>query len=265
MPNGIAYSWYSRLSTFAPNIQNQNFRERTYLYRPFFRMPSPQVSHILEDVIDERLPLSPMGPRSFDQLLAKGWRVLGYCMLRHNYTVWDRELVRTIPLRIRLDAFAFSKSQRKVMRRHSDLRVDIAPLDITPEKEFLFDRHATRFRAGGPTPMMAFLTPDSARIPVPALEFQVFDGDRLLASSILHIGKDAVSATYCFFDPDEAHRSLGTFTMLLEIDYAKRFGKRFYYHGYCHNAPSQFDYKKRFRQLEAYDWDLGVWSGTQPG
>jgi arginine-tRNA-protein transferase len=222
-------------------------------------MPSPQVSQILEDVLDERMPLLPLGGNAFDQLLAKGWRVLGYCMLRHNYTVWDGQLVRTIPLRIPLNAFVFSKSQRKTLRRHADLRVEHGPIELTPEKADLFERHSTRFRSGGYTSMQTFLTPDSATMPVPGLEFRVYNKDRLLACSYVHVGDDAISATYCFFDPEETKRSLGLFTMLAEMDWARRLGKRYYYHGYCHSTPSQFDYKLNFEPLEQYDWAADRW------
>ncbi len=223
-------------------------------------MPSPQVVHMLEHVLDDRLPLVPMSGTAFDHLLAGGWRVLGYCLLRHNFASWDGQLVGTIPLRICLDGFSMTKSQRRTLRRHADLRVTTGPITLTPEKERLCEMHAIRFRSGGYTSMEAFLTPDSARLPVPGLEFQVFEEDRLLACSYLHVGKQSVSATYCFFDPGETKRSLGHFTMLLEMAWAQRMGKRHYYHGYCHSLPSQFDYKRRFQQLERYDWAGRFWA-----
>lgn len=215
---------------------------------------------MLEDVFDDRQPLVPMSGAAFDRLMASGWRVLGYCLLRHNFASWDGELVSTIPLRICLDGFEMRKSQRRTLRRHDNLRVTTGPIVLTAEKERLFDLHALRFRSGGYTPMQAFLTPDSAHLPVPGLEFQVFEDDRLLACSYVHVGRQSVSATYCFFDPEETKRSLGHFTMLLEIAWAQRMGMRYYYHGYCHDKPSQFDYKQRFQQLERYDWASKRWA-----
>ena len=58
--------------------------------------------------------------------------------------------------------------------------------------------------------------------------------------------------------PEETQRSLGILTMLLEIDFALRSGKKFYYHGYAYEGNSFYDYKKRFSGLERYDW-RGNW------
>jgi arginine-tRNA-protein transferase len=60
------------------------------------------------------------------------------------------------------------------------------------------------------------------------------------------------------FAPEFPTRSLGVFTMLLEIKYAFETGKKFYYHGYAYEGNSFYDYKKRFRGLENYDW-IGAW------
>ena len=50
-----------------------------------------------------------------------------------------------------------------------------------------------------------------------------------------------------------------TITMLLELIKAREMGKRFYYHGYCYDVPSQFDYKMNFHNLESMDWKTGIW------
>jgi arginine-tRNA-protein transferase len=48
--------------------------------------------------------------------------------------------------------------------------------------------------------------------------------------------------------------------MLLELMLAQELGKKFYYHGYAYNVPSQFDYKLNFNALEAFDWQTGTWN-----
>jgi arginine-tRNA-protein transferase len=60
------------------------------------------------------------------------------------------------------------------------------------------------------------------------------------------------------FEPDAAHRRLGIFTLLKEIEYAIETGKEFYYLGYAYEGRSFYDYKKRFRGSEAFDW-AGNW------
>lgn len=215
----------------------------------------------LEDIIDESIEIQPMEPAEFDQYLSQGWRLLGYSVIRHNFAVNRGRICRTIPLRIRLDEhFTFSKSQRQLLRRNAHLEVRCAPIQITPEKEFLFRVHTERFQDRQPLSVYAFLHSRAYEMPVSGLEFMVYHDSYLVACSYVHLGENAISATYCFFDPSFNRFSPGAFTMLLELQLARQLGKQYYYHGYTYDVPSQFDYKLNFNNLESMDWKSGAWS-----
>jgi len=215
----------------------------------------------LEDIVDESIEMAQMAPRVLDTLLADGWRLLGYSVIRHNFAVCRGRICRTIPLRVRLDRpLDFSKSQRQVLRRSAGLEVHCAPIEITPDKEALFLLHSKRFQDRQPLSVYSFLHPRAYAVPVAGMEFSVFDKGRLIACSYMHIGEQAVSGTYCFFDPEYRRQSLGTLTMLLELQLAHGMGKRYYYHGYCYDVPSEFDYKLNLHNLEAMDWKTGLWA-----
>ena len=85
----------------------------------------------------------------------------------------------------------------------------------------------------------------------------------LLPSAIFDVGARSVSAIYGMFEPDLATRSLGIFTMLKEIEFAIENEKEFYYQGYAYDGPSFYDYKKRFRVTESFDWK-GNWRAFVP-
>jgi len=63
--------------------------------------------------------------------------------------------------------------------------------------------------------------------------------------------QDGLSMVYSFFDPNLAHRSLGTSMILDHVHAAK--GKRlpYVYLGYWVRGSRKMDYKSRFRPLEA--------------
>lgn len=215
----------------------------------------------LEEIIDETTEIFPMEGAVFDRFLQGGWRLLGRSVIRHNFAACRGRICQTIPLRIRLDRpLDFSKSQRQLLRKNADFRIVQAPIALTPEKESLFKKHTQRFEERQPLSVYSFLHPMAWEVPTPGLEFSIFDGNKHIASSFIHLGENAVSGTYCFFDTEYARRSLGTFTMLLELEYAQSLGKQFYYHGYCYDVPSQFDYKMNFNNLEAMDWKSEKWS-----
>ncbi len=218
----------------------------------------------LEDIIDESVEMQTMHPALFDDYMAEGWRLLGYAIIRHNFAACRGKICRTIPLRIRLKDLSFTKSQKQVLRRNADLKHLVRPIILTPEKEGLFLRHTARFRERRPETLAAFLGPNASRHPVKGYELSVFDADeRLLACSYFHLGEKAVSGTYCFFEPEVGKRSLGTYTMLQELLLARDMGLDYYYHGYCYDVPSQFDYKLNFNNLEVMDWKSGLWEPHQ--
>ena len=159
-----------------------------------------------------------------------------------------------LPLRIRLADLTFSKSQRRVLRRNEDLDVTIGPIDIDTESASLFERHKTRFNHGVPESIYNFISRDSDDSPCEAKEIRVTKDGELFAVSYFDVGSNSTSGIYAMFEPTVTMRSLGIFTMLKEIEYSIETGREFYYQGYAYQGPSFYDYKKRFRGTEAFDW-----------
>lgn len=215
--------------------------------------------HFLAEIVDETMPMQPLDALTFDGLMAKGWRLLGNKLVRHNYSSHHGQLCRTIPLRIRLSDFERSKSQQQVWRRHAHLNVSYEPIQLTEHVSQLFDRHAQRFAQRRPR-LPALLGENAHLEPVPGMMFAVSNGlSEPIAYSFIHLGHAAVSATYCIYDPSLPSLSLGTYTMLLELEQARRLDKTYYYHGYVLDVPSPYDYKYRWHGVQAMDWRTGEW------
>lgn len=195
--------------------------------------------------------------RQLDARLALGWRHFGSGFFRANFAIHDGALCGILPLRIPLADFALTKSLRRVLRKNSDLDVSVAPSQITPEVVALFESHCVRFKSDVPDSINDFLSSDPARVPCLNLTIAVRQRGRLIAASFLDIGSKSVSSVYGLFDPAESARSLGIFTMLLEMDWAVKNGRSIYYSGYSYTVPSPYDYKKRFPAVQALDWEFG--------
>lgn len=196
----------------------------------------------------------------FDRLMAEGWRNFGCKFFRYNLVInSDDILLHVIPLRVRLSELRLSKSQERVLKKNADLQIAIDPISITGEVIELFFRHRERFTEYPPENIYVYLSDDPANKPVEGKQFNVRDRDgKLLAVGITNVGEECLSAVYSCFEPTEKGRSLGIFLMLKEMEYAQFLGMSFYYHGYAHDRPSYYDYKKRFTALEAFDW-RGNW------
>ncbi len=208
--------------------------------------------------INEEFDTLNVSPKHLDTLLANGWRHFGTQFFRYNLSFHNGQICQVFPLRIRLADFSLSKNKRRILTKNRDLQVVIRPIEITEEKEKLFEVHKYRFNHSIPFSIYDFLSFDAKSVPCEALEVSVYNNGNLIAASFFDVGETAISSIYAMFAPEEKSRSLGIFTMLLEIDFARKHGRNFYYQGYCYDGNSFYDYKKRFRALEKFDWK-GNW------
>jgi arginyl-tRNA--protein-N-Asp/Glu arginylyltransferase len=202
----------------------------------------------------ENADMPVISPVRLDTRLVTGWRHFGQKFFRYNFSFQDGLLCGVVPMRIRLENFEESKSQRRVRRRNEDLVTRLVPAEHRKDYDRLFDRHKTRFKENVPDSLRDFLSDTPAEIPCANMAIEVRQGRELLAVSFMDIGAEATSSVYAVFDPEHADRSLGIFTMLLEIEQSRKLGKRFHYLGYSYTVPSVYDYKKGFHAVEGYDW-----------
>lgn len=203
--------------------------------------------------------MQPLHPGIFDYFCEDGWCYWSDLLFRRNHWEWRGSPCRVIILRNNLREFQFSKSQRRCIRNNSDLVVLRRPLRITEAHEELFLRHAQRFSHNRPASMYGFFSSWSHLMPSVGGMLEVYKQDKLIAVSYFHVGLRSVAGNYCIFEPEEYKRSLGTFTMLLELKMAKHHPSwEYYYPGFVYDVPSEFDYKLNFNGLEYFDW-WGNW------
>lgn len=208
--------------------------------------------------IHEEFYASQIEQARLDALLAEGWRHFGEHFFRYNLGWYQNNIRTVIPLRIRLDSFSFSKSQRKILNKNKDLQTFIRPINITSATIEMFETHRLRFAENIPQSIHTFLSYEPATVPCEAFEIAVYKDEKMIAQSFFDVGIDSVSSIYGIFSPEITDRSLGILTMLLEIDFALKNNKKYFYHGYAYEGNSFYDYKKRFRALERFDWQ-GNW------
>lgn len=198
-----------------------------------------------------------------DRLWAAGWRHFGRYFFRYSSQPGPQGDAQTItPLRIDLASCSFTKSQRRVLARNTELRHDIVAAALDDDLRAMFQRHKQRFTHNVPEALENFLGPNPATGPCECRMVRVFDADRLIAASFFDVGQTAASSVYGIFEPAESKRSLGIFTQLLEIQHCRAAGLRWLYPGYATQEPSAYDYKKQFRGTEWLNWITGEWLPT---
>lgn len=209
---------------------------------------------IWDDFHAEKVP-----PEGMDALLVQGWRHFGTQFFRYSVMLHEGECQTVVPLRVELEQFSLSKSQRRVLRKNADLRVEFTPARLTEEAQGMFQRHKSRFTENVPEELTTFLSAEPGTVPCECLAVECHLGEVCIAISFMDVGSIATSSVYGVFEPVYESRSLGIFTMLREIQWAKERGMQFVYPGYATLGSSHYDYKKQFAGLQGYHWETDAW------
>ena len=182
----------------------------------------------------------------YESLMGRGFRRSGRIVYRPKCRSCDA----CRPIRIPVARFIRSRSMRRVWLRNVDVRLEVSEPVATPEKFALFVRYleyqhddtmARTFEA-----FEGFLY-DS---PLDTLEFRYLLGERLIGFSIADQCPGGLSSVYMCFDPDFADRSLGTLSVLREVEHCRRQALPYYYLGYHVTGSRTMEYKSRFRPNE---------------
>ena len=93
--------------------------------------------------------------------------------------------------------------------------------------------------------------------PFPTEEWTYYLGDRLIAVSYVDALPAGLSAIYCYYDPNEKARSLGTLNILTMIAVAAQRQLPYVYLGYYVGGCRSLEYKATFRPNEVLRADGG--------
>jgi leucyl-tRNA---protein transferase len=77
-----------------------------------------------------------------------------------------------------------------------------------------------------------------------------FEGERLMGVALMDEVPGAISLVYAFYAPEWRPRSLGTYSILKQLEYAKARNVRYADLGYWVGACPSSSYKRRFRPRE---------------
>ncbi len=204
-----------------------------------------------------RMPLRPIPPKSFDLLLQEGDRRSG----RMLYRTECPECSACEPLRVPTDRFEPTRNQRRVARQNLDLEVAVGAPVCDAERLNLFNRHrmerglARQERELPPEHYRAWLV-DTC---VPSVEVDYRLDGELIAVSVLDVGSASVSAVYHYFNPDHARRSLGVYSVLWELEWARLNAKPWYYLGFyvadCTKLRYKAGYYPHQRRVSGLWWE----------
>ncbi len=213
------------------------------------------------DIIEEQDYEHEFYDLDVDDYWARAWVINDEGFYRSDCDVYNDREYRVYPTRYRLKDFVFSKSLRRVLNKNRDLTTVVREFRPTEGKDDLLTAHRqNRFQSESPRHSLRKSYEYLEYSDIGLMETCVFKGEKLIACSIFFVTERSVMSSIGFWDTTEISRSLGILTVLLEIQYALKNGKEFYYLGDLIRQDPNYQYKTRFPALELWDWDNECWA-----
>nr|WP_242521643.1 arginyltransferase [Motiliproteus sp. SC1-56] len=157
-----------------------------------------------------------------------------------------------ISARIPVNLFRPNRGQRRVLRRNQDLEMRISEPHFSEELYQLYRRYITARHADGdmypPSPEQfdSFLIRSNHHTRF----YQLHHHERLVAVAVMDQLDQGLSAIYTFFEPEMAHRSLGQYAILRQIEITREHNHPFLYLGYWIRGCQKMAYKTNYRPIQ---------------
>ena len=161
-------------------------------------------------------------------------------------------------LRIDVEAFRPSRSQKRVIRKNAETRILVQSPSLTPAHIALYNRyHEWKAQKDGWKHREINEREYYENFVEGAHDFGYevlyIRDDYLVGVDLIDIVEDGISAIYFYHEPEYAHLSLGTYSLLYQIELARKLEKKWIYLGYWVEGCKAFAYKTRFPPQEILD------------
>lgn len=193
-----------------------------------------------------RLPTRALAPEELDQRLDEGDRRHGSFLYRPSCPGCRA----CEAIRIDVTRFRPSRTHRRVLRKgDAVLSVEIGDPVADEERLRLYDKHKRERDlingSGEPLDLKGyegFLVDRCVR----SFELRYRLDGKLVGVAVTDRGASSLSAVYCLWDPDYSKLSLGTYSILKQIELCQHWGMRYLYLGLYIEQNEHMRYKARF-------------------
>ena len=179
----------------------------------------------------------------------------------HIYRPWCDACGECKSVRVPVDNFNASKSQKRVLKRNQDLHVSFHMPSSSDEIYALYADYINQRHGDGDMYPPSLDQFESFLCQAPAASRTRFIcfrlEQKLLAVAVIDLLPKGLSAIYTFFDPAYDSRSLGRLAVLWQIRWVQAHRMDFVYLGYWIKECQKMAYKAEYEPLQVFE-DL-IW------
>lgn len=195
------------------------------------------------------MPLGRISPTQTDWRLAAGHRRTGEFV----YQTKCPNCNACQPARVLCKEYKFSKNTKRVCSKNDGrFRQEFSRPICDDRRVNLFNLHRNT---------RGLATEDSTidqegyvwgfvRSCMDSFELTYWDDDKLICVALCDLGRSSVSAVYTYYDPSYASASIGTYSILKQIQLCQERGLKHLYLGYYIAQSPHMRYKSRFAPQE---------------
>jgi arginine-tRNA-protein transferase len=194
-----------------------------------------------------------IGKDQMEELLSQGWRKFGFEFFRPLCL----HCQSCIPIRVPVKAFVPSKSQKRCYKKNEDLHVRFRPLKFKDSIYEIYLDHNNRFTQ--PSLSRTEFIDTFFFSSCPSLQSEYYLNGKLIAVGFLDVSSSGLSSVYFIYLREHSKRRLGVFSILKEMEYARKKNLAYYYLGYFIENNHHMAYKNQFTPNEKLNWKNGIW------
>lgn len=198
--------------------------------------------------------ITSLSAQAFERLLSCGWRRFGYEFFRPVCS----SCMKCRGLRVLVNQFKPSQSQRRTLRRNQRLEVIVQRPSVTKRHIDLYNAYHTdmHVRRGWPLQTMSEELYCRTYIDSPgdfAREFLYWDDDRLVGVGLADVLPNCLSSVSFFHDPGYRADALGVFSVLCQQQFARERNLEYQYLGYWIRECGSMAYKAQYGPHEVLE------------
>jgi arginine-tRNA-protein transferase len=220
-----------------------------------FYVTTPYKCGYLPDKLAQSLIAAPhhlVDADVYSGLIQQGFRRSG----KFAYRPHCENCKACIAIRLILNEFTPSRSQKRAYKQHANLTARVMPLGYKQSHFALYTSYQKTRHADEDNLNNALDDAEQYRqflclsnVESLMVEFRNAE-NQIKIVSVIDVVRDGVSAVYTFYDALEAKSSLGTYSIMWLADWTKNLGLPYLYLGYWIEQSKKMAYKQAFKPQE---------------